>query len=150
MINITSNIQELANKLLVISNTPAFLYHSLRDSVLILDLSNTINSKDLIELINQLAHNARKTRDELIYLYIYLVCLSYKNDFDSSLLTKLNFPWAEWYKHFVSYIQMNNNVDKSLKIEMDNIETISDNPKIIEATTVYKTINLKGEHTNEV
>ena len=140
---IDQNLIAFVKRTIIVSNTPAFLYNSIRDFDAVLLFSNSVSSSELIDELRNISNNSPRTKDEIAIVYLILACLSFKADYDPKVLTEMKFDWVEWYSNFLSFLLMNNNSSNSVKVEPVYSIPQPNYSKVSEASANYESINIQ-------
>lgn len=133
----------------LIANTPAFLFNSIRDSGEVLILSNSLKSSEIIDKLQQIAESPERTPDVLAKVYLLLVCLSFKTDYEVSQLSHINFEWVDWFQRFLSLLSMNSNTVNSIVVEADCFPIEPGFSKVSDSASTYESVTLKNSESKE-
>ena len=135
-------------EIMLIANTPAFLYYSLRAKDDIKREASLYTSADLLTLLNEILGAEAERISEVL---LALTFLSFKNDYDPRMLLKLSGNKMEWFSEFVSYLVMESISVKEINI-IPKIEISSPNYSILSLSasnysSIDKTNDSRGVST---
>lgn len=98
---------DFVKSVIFVANTPAFIFNSIKDENSIKLFADTIDAKEIYNELKKIEVKEKKTPDDLATVYLLVVALSYKSDFDVRQLLTLNFGWVDWYKYLVAILSTN-------------------------------------------
>lgn len=126
----------------LLANTPAFLYNTLRGNDSVIHFAEESSTTSLVKELTNIANKKKKSAYEIAMIYLILVSLSYKDDFNASQLLKIDLSEVEWYYYLASYISA---ITTTTNIE-STYPTIKSSPRILddsETTPIVHKYNIE-------
>ncbi len=107
MIHFQNKAIDNIKRTIIISNTPAFLYNRIKRSGYPVELAKTYTTSDLLSELETIDSEKRRDPFSLAAVYVILIALSMKSDFDLRILEKIDLTWVGWAKEIVNFLDMN-------------------------------------------
>lgn len=137
---------DYVKRTVLLANTPAFIFNTLRDSLDVLDFANNNDNSNLEAELLSLSNKTNRTSEDLALAYLLLVALSYKSDFNIKKIDFSALKWIDWSSEIVSLISMVNSYSISTaRIEVPYKLDLSDSLILTESSASYKSININNQ-----
>ncbi len=147
--NASTELIEYVKRTVLLANTPAFIFNTLRDVQDLLEFANSNSSSDLKNKLSDLSQKTNRKPEDLAIAYLLLVALSYKPNFNIREIDLKDLQWIDWSSEIVSLISMVN----SSTVFTDSIEGFCQPEKssqqiIADSSVTYEVINF-NKHKRE-
>lgn len=97
MISLTDKEQDVISEIVLLSNTPHFLFKSMIDSGIPYDIKARYSRSLIMRRLKQLSTKKHPTAQDALLAYSLLISLVYMSPSDISELDIVNLNWLNWY-----------------------------------------------------
>jgi hypothetical protein len=131
MIKLTADDYNNLSEIVLLSNTPGFLYNSIKNSKISLRLSDNFSEKEILACLRSLVRKKSKlTYKEALTIYALAIAVESKGPNSVSNLLKIEMSWLQWWDDLLKIIQS--------KVRSANYHSI----------TLQTPVEIKKKHTH--
>jgi len=106
MIKLSTNDYNTLSEIALLSNTPGFMYNSIRDSKISLKISNKFDEKQLLSSLGALIKKKVKlTYRDALTIYAIAIACEVKGPETVAKLLRIKIPWLQWWNELLEIIQ---------------------------------------------